>query len=209
MEYNGAMNSQELVNLVREQGIDIFERMFRAVELVQQRLNRACEALRQAQVPYAVVGGNAVVAWVATIDEGAVRNTRDVDLLLEEEDLPRATQALQAAGFVRDEVLGTVVFLDGPDGKTSQGLRILIAQRKVRPEYASPTPSVEQSVEIRHKQIVKLEALVEMKLNSYRDKDKTHLRDMIQIGLIDTGWTSRFPAPLAQRLQAILDDPDG
>jgi hypothetical protein len=64
-------------------------------------------------------------------------------------------------------------------------------------------------VEIRHKQIVKLEALVEMKLNSYRDKDKTHLRDMIQIGLIDTNWTSRFPAPLAQRLQAILDDPDG
>ena len=131
------MNSQELVNLVREQGIDIFERMFRAVELVQQRLNRACEALRQAQVPYAVVGGNAVAAWVATIDEGAVRNTRDVDLLLEEEDLPRATQALQAAGFVRDEVLGTVVFLDGPDGKPSQGLHILIAQRKVRPEYAS------------------------------------------------------------------------
>jgi hypothetical protein len=64
-------------------------------------------------------------------------------------------------------------------------------------------------VEIRHKQIVKLEALVEMKLNSYRDKDKTHLRDMIQIGLIDTNWTSRFPAQLAQRLQAILDDPDG
>jgi hypothetical protein len=51
--------------------------------------------------------------------------------------------------------------------------------------------------------------LVEMKLNSYRDKDKTHLRDMIQIGLIDTNWTSRFPAQLAQRLQAILDDPDG
>ena len=96
-----------------------------------------------------------------------------------------------------------------PDGKPSQGLHILIAQRKVRPEYASPTPSVEQSVEIRHKQIVKLEALVEMKLNSYRDKDKTHLRDMIQIGLIDTNWTSRFPAQLAQRLQAILDDPDG
>jgi hypothetical protein len=62
------MNSQELVELVREQGIDIFERMFRAVELVQQRLNRACDALRQAQVPYAVVGGNAVAAWVATID---------------------------------------------------------------------------------------------------------------------------------------------
>jgi hypothetical protein len=56
---------------------------------------------------------------------------------------------------------------------------------------------------------VELEALVEMKLNSYRDKDKTHLRDMIQIGLIDASLTSRFPPELAQRLQAILDDPDG
>ncbi|MFM8396642.1 MAG: hypothetical protein ACKOAH_02330, partial [Pirellula sp.] len=58
-------------------------------------------ALNQAQVPYAVVGGNAVAAWVATIDDGAVRNTRDVDLLLAEEDLPRATEALQAVGFLR------------------------------------------------------------------------------------------------------------
>jgi hypothetical protein len=48
-----------------------------------------------------------------------------------------------------------------------------------------------------------------MKLNSYRDKDRTHLRDMIQLGLIDAGWPSRFPAQLSQRLQLLLDDPDG
>lgn len=203
------MDSQQLANLVREQALDVFERMFRAVELVQQRLNRACQALQQANVPYAVIGGNAVAAWVATIDDGAVRNTRDVDLLLAEEDLPRATEALQAAGFVRESVMGVVVFLDGPQGKPSQGLHILLAGRKVKPEYVSPTPGIEQAVEINGKRIVDLEALVEMKLNSYRDKDRTHLRDLIQIGLIDATWPSRFPPQLGQRLQALLDDPEG
>jgi hypothetical protein len=203
------MNSEQLANLVREQSLDVFERMFRAVELVQERLNRACRALGEAGVPYAVIGGNAVAAWVATIDDGAVRNTRDVDLLLAEHDLPRATEALQAVGFVRDVVLDTIVFLDGPQGKPSQGLHILLAGQKVKPEYASPTPQVQQAVEINDKHVVELEALVEMKLNSYRRKDQTHLLDMIQIGLLDETWPSRFPSPLAQRLQALLDDPEG
>jgi hypothetical protein len=105
--------------------------------------------------------------------------------------------------------MGTVVFLDGPDGKPSQGLHILLAGRKVRPEYVSPTPGVDRTIEINQKRIVELEALVEMKLNSYQDKDRTHLRDMIQLGLIDAGWPSRFPAQLGERLQLLLDDPDG
>ena len=203
------MDSKQLVNLVREQGIDIFERMFRAVELVQERLNRACTALQQAQVPYAVIGGNAVAAWVATIDEGAARNTRDVDLLLAEDDLPQATIALQQAGFVRDDVMGTVVFLDGNDGKPSQGLHILIAGRKVRPEYATATPTIDQSVEIQSKRIVELEALVEMKLNSFLRKDQTHLLDMIHVGLVDDSWPDRFPPQLGNRLKELLEDPDG
>ena len=204
-----SMDSKQLVNLVREQGIDIFERMFRAVELVQERLNRACAALQQAQVPYAVIGGNAVAAWVATIDEGAARNTRDVDLLLAEDDLPQATIALQQAGFVRDDVMGTVVFLDGNDGKSSQGLHILIAGRKVRPEYATATPTIDQSVEIQSKRIVELEALVEMKLNSFLRKDQTHLLDMIHVGLVDDSWPDRFPPQLGNRLKELLEDPDG
>jgi len=203
------MDSQHLANLVREQSLDVFERMFRAVELVQERLNRACNALRVANVPYAVIGGNAVAAWVATIDDGAVRNTRDVDLLLAEEDLPAATAALQSVGFVRTLVMGTVVFLDGPQGKPSQGLHILLAGQKVKSEYVSATPSIDQAVEINEKRIVNLDALVEMKLNSYRRKDQTHLIDMIQIGLINETWPIRFPPKLGERLQMLLDDPEG
>ncbi len=203
------MNPQDENMTVREETFSVFERMFRAVELVKQRLDRSCSALQNAGIPYAVIGGNAVAAWVATIDDGAVRNTRDVDILLREEDLDRATIALEAAGFVRDSVMGVTVFLDGPLGKPSQGLHVLLAGRKVRADYTSPAPGVEQASQIDGKLVVELQALVEMKLNSFRDKDRTHLRDMIQIGLIDASWPSRFPRELGHRLQELLDDPEG
>ena len=56
------------------------ERMVRAVEKVKDRLLRATAALEKAGVPYAVVGGNAVAAWVTRVDEAAVRFTQDVDV---------------------------------------------------------------------------------------------------------------------------------
>jgi len=195
--------------LVREETNSVFERMFRAVELVKQRLDRTCIALRNAGVPYAVIGGNAVAAWVATIDDGAVRNTRDVDILLREQDLGLATIALESAGFVRDSVMNVIVFLDGPNGKPSQGIHVLLAERKVREEYSTATPRIDQAVDIEGRSIVELDALVEMKLNSFRRKDQTHLMDMIQIGLIDSTWPERFARNLGDRLQELLDDPEG
>ena len=83
---------------------DLLERMVRAVEKVRERLHRAARALEEAQVPYAVIGGNAVAAWVATVDESAVRNTPDVDLLLRRSDFDAAQAALTRAGFVRRDI---------------------------------------------------------------------------------------------------------
>ena len=203
------MNADEQKLLVREETPFVFDRMFGAVEKVRERLERACAALEAASIPYAIIGGNAVAAWVATIDDGAVRNTRDVDLLLKEEDLDRATGALAGVGFVRDAVMNVTVFLDGPDGKPSQGIHILLAGRKVKPEYVSAAPQVEQAQLIEGKRVVELRALVGMKLNSFRRKDQTHLIDMIQIGLIDSTWPASLEPELASRLQTLLDDPEG
>jgi hypothetical protein len=195
--------------LVREETNSVFERMYRSVELVKQRLDRTCIALRNACVPYAVIGGNAVAAWVATIDDGAVRNTRDVDILLREQDLDLATIALSSAGFVRHSVMNVLLFLDGPNGKPSKGIQVLLAERKVREEYATATPRIDQAVDIEGRSIIELTALVEMKLNSFRRKDQTHLLDMIQIGLIDSTWPKRFATNLGDRLQELLNDPEG
>lgn len=48
-----------------------------------------------------------------------------------------------------------------------------------------------------------------MKLTSHRDKDRTHLRDMIDVGLVDVTRPTRFAPKLGARLQALLDNPDG
>lgn len=203
------MVKQEPSPMIVREPTPIFDRMFSAMEKVRERLERSCNALEAASIPYAVIGGNAVAAWVATIDDGAVRNTRDVDLLLDLKDLDRATEALLAVGFHRDQVMDVTVFLDGPDGKPSQGIHVLAAGRKVKENYVSATPTVDQASVIEGKRIVELVELVRMKLNSYRRKDQTHLLDMIQVGLIDATWPAQFETELGERLQMLIDDPDG
>src|SRR5271168_3734353 len=115
---------------------DILDRMERAVAKVRERLLRATAALNLTGVPYAVVGGNAVASWVATVDEGAVRNTRDIDLLVRRSDLPAITAALEQAGFVRDEFLDVVMFRDGAEGKPSEAVHLLFAGEKTRPDHS-------------------------------------------------------------------------
>src|SRR6266550_2870661 len=91
-----------------------WEKALMAAEKVKERLRRATKSLDDAGVPYAVVGGNAVAEWVARADEGAVRNTRDVDLLIRRLDLPAARTTLEGAGFVYHQLLDMDVFIDGP-----------------------------------------------------------------------------------------------
>jgi hypothetical protein len=39
--------------------------------------------------------------------------------------------------------------------------------------------------------------------------NRVHVRDLIDVGLIDQSWTARLPDVLASRLQLLLDTPDG
>jgi hypothetical protein len=183
--------------------------MIGAVEDVRNRLDRAVAALKQAGIEYAVVGGNAVAAWVSRIDRAAIRNTRDVDLMLRREDLEAAKTALASAGFIYRHSAGMDMFLDGPGAKARDAVHLIFCGEKVRKEDIAPTPDISESEDDEAFRVVSLEALVRMKLNAYRDKDRTHLRDMIDVGLIDQSWPAKFQPELGQRLQAILDNPDG
>lgn len=186
----------------------LMDKMVLAVERVRDRLLRATAALDAAGVPYAVVGGNAVAAWVSTVDIAAVRNTQDVDILLRRTDLDAATAALASAGFIRRHVLGIDIFLDGPEAKMRDAVHVVFAGEKVRPDYAAPTPDVTEAQRPSGYSVIKLEALVRMKLTSFRDKDRTHLRDILEVGLIDATWPSRFVPELSARLQQLIDTPD-
>ena len=180
-----------------------------SAEKVRERAKRTAAALEAGGVPYAVIGGNAVGEWVGRVDDGAVRNTKDVDILLRRADLPAANAAMRAAGFIPDEVIGIPIFLDGPDGKPSQAVHVILANEKVKPNDAVSDPDVDDSEEATNFRVLSLEALVRMKLVSNRDKDRTHVRDIIGVGLIDETWPARFTSPLAERLQGILDTPNG
>lgn len=188
---------------------DILERMARAVEKVQERLHRAAKALEAGNVPYAVIGGNCVAAWVAKIDEGAVRTTRDVDILIRREDLDAAKAAMDAIGYDYAFTSGVHLFVERPDGKPSEGVHLLFAEEKVKPTDPVPAPAMAESERGAQFQVLALEALVRMKLVANRDKDRTHIRDMIGVGLIDATWPDKFPAALAERLRHILANPDG
>ena len=185
-----------------------WERTALAVEKVKDRLRRTSGALAQAGVPYSVVGGNAVAEWVGRVDEGAIRNTRDIDVLIRRADLDAAKAAMAAAGFVHAQVLGVDIFLDGPSGRPSDAVHVLFAGEKVRPDYATTAPDVAESEPAAQFQVVSLNALVQMKLNSFRLKDRVHLLDLIGVGLVDTTWPPRLPPELAARLQQLLDNPD-
>jgi hypothetical protein len=192
-----------------------WKRMAKGIDDVKARLERAATALTRVGVDYAVVGGNAVAAWVSRVDESAVRNTRDVDILLRREDIALARAALESVGFVHRRVasLGKAasmdVFLDGPDAKIRDAVHVLWAGEKAVPDAIEATPELSGTEQGEGFELIPLADLVRMKLISFRDKDRMHLRDLIAVGLVDESWPQRFPAELGRRLRTILEDPEG
>jgi hypothetical protein len=185
----------------------LWERITRAVEAIRERLDRAA-ALDTAGIPYAVVGGNAVAVWVGLVDRGAVRTTRDIDVLLRRSDLAQATAALERAGFQRGEIFGVTTFLDGPSALSSESVQIVFAGELVQPDNPLPTPDVTESERPTTFQVATLDALVRMKLTSFRLKDQVHLQDLVHVGLIDASWCERLPNELSARLAQIISNPN-
>jgi hypothetical protein len=182
-----------------------WERMIAAVEDVRERACRATAALKQAGIAHVVIGGNAVAAWVARVDKEAVRNTKDVDLLLRREDFPQAVEALQFVGFLHHNVNDIDVFIDGPEGSVRSGLHVVFAGEKVRARDLIPTPNVTESEPGPDFPVPTLDALVRMKLTAFRLKDKVHILDLLEVGLIDDSWRGRLPPELAGRLKEVID----
>lgn len=194
---------------IRFTGDALWERIERAVEKVKDRQRRVTKALNAANVPYALIGGNAVQHWVAQVDESAVRNTRDVDIILNEADLAAAREALAKVGFIYRRAAGVSMFLDGPDAKARDAVHVVFAGKKVQADYPEAVPDIDDYDLIDDARTLPLEKLVRMKLTSFRRKDQVHLLDMISVGLIDDSWLDNLTGILKSRLEELLNDPDG
>lgn len=177
-----------------------------AVEHVERLLMRVTQALDAAEVAYAVIGGNAVAAWMAAVDPGATRATKDVDLLLRRSDLSRAEKALAPVGLFRDEVRGVTVFMEVDDPLPSRGVHVALTGEKVRESASYPAPDVEQAGRSKSGFLVlDLPSLVAMKLDANRRVDQVHIEDLLRVGLIDAELASALPADLLDRLRHVRD----
>jgi hypothetical protein len=172
-----------------------------AIERVERRLRRVTAALDAATIPYAVIGGNAVAAWVARADPSATRATKDVDLLVRRGDLDRITTALRELGFQRQELRNLVLFVDPEEPSRRAAIRLVWAGEHVRPSYGVPAPLVEETERDPEGFLVlSLPALVRMKLTSFREIDRLHLADLLGVGSIDDMTTQTLPLELLERL---------
>ncbi len=175
-----------------------------AMERVERRLRQVTGALASAGIPYAVIGGNAVSAWIARTNPAATRTTKDVDLLINRRDADRVGALLESLGFRRADLRRLLMFIDPEEPDPRSGVHFVWAGEKVRPSYPHPTPAVEEGVpDPQGWTVLSLPALVRMKLTSNRDIDRVHVRDMLGVGLIDPRVRGSLPADLRERLAEI------
>jgi hypothetical protein len=188
-------------------GEELWNRMERAVEKVNERLRKTVGILESAKIPYAVIGGHAVRAWVAQVDEAALRTTQDVDILVRPSDLPAIISAMTAAGYHHRITTGLNMFVEHTDASARDAVHVLLVGNVER--SGEPNPDIEPAARANDFQTVEFETLVRMKLNAFRRKDQVHLLDLISLGMIDTSWLNKFPEPLRARLEELLNDPEG
>ena len=183
------------------------ERARMGVQEVEDRLERIAKALTTANVPFALIGGQAVRLWVGRIDKGVMRNTKDVDILLDRKDLPQATLAAETVGMEYLRTYGVDMFVDKAEPLPSESVHIVWANEKLRASDLAPAPPIEARQLLQpERPVVELESLVRMKLVAYRLHDRTHIRDMIHVKLIDESLIDRLPHELAVRLRAVFEE---
>jgi hypothetical protein len=181
-----------------------FRRQVMAVDRVEKLLTKIASTLDAKGLNYAVVGENAVAAWVATVDDGAVRATKDVDILLRRDDLAKASAALEDVDLVSIEVMGVHMFVDRDIPNPKTGAHVVFANERVRPHYAHPAPGTDDSVAADGGfRVIALQQLVEMKLQANRFVDRVHIQDMTSVGLIDQPLRDKLPDDLRTRLETI------
>jgi hypothetical protein len=190
-------------------GEDLLDRMERAVEKVRERLERTVFALESAGIPYALSGCNATAMWIDSVDPAAVRQSRNVEILLRRSEFDAAQLAIEQTGFTKQADERGTRFIDGADGSWRSATEVTFACEPIvgkSPLFS--TPDVTEVEIVNGHRIIKLDALVGLQLARFRLDDSVDLIDLRDVGLVDGSCPSRFPSEFAKRLQDLLDDPN-
>jgi hypothetical protein len=192
--------------MAQELGPFSIDRVVSASNAVRARLSLATSALEAATVQYAVTGDQAVAWWVSRADRSAVRNTPEVEILVNRDDLGSVSTALEGVGF---RFLDPSFFVEGTTGRQRDAVSLIFTAERTRPAQIAANPPVSASVLDGTFRTLPLDAIVSMQLADFRTVNQVHIQDLISVGLIDSTWPSRLPPELASRLQSLLDDPNG
>jgi hypothetical protein len=170
------------------------------VEQLFDMSKRLAEALSRAGIAYRIVGGLAAYLHVEAADPGAGRLTRDVDAAVERRDLASIVAAAEPFGFVFRYVAGVDMLVDTKEPNVRRAVHFVFVGEKVRPEYSEPVPEFTAPARFGELLVAPVADLVRMKLTSFRDKDRVHLRDLDDAGLITPEVEATLPALLRERL---------
>ena len=188
----------EAINILFE------ERLFNLVEV----LHKIAQIFADEGLPYELVGGLAVLVHVEEANPELTALTRNVDLMVRREDLERIKEAAATQGFRFRHTAGGDMLLYGGTDSARNAVHLIFSGELVRPNQAAPNPPIEpekKRIHGREVMVIPVADLVRMKLSSFRDKDRVHVRSMDAAGLITPAVEASLPAELSRRLQHVRE----
>ena len=180
------------------------ERLFDLVGV----LHKIAGVLLEEAIPYELIGGLAVLVHVEEANPEHTTLTRDVDLMIRREDLERVKEAAAREGFRFRHTAGVDMLLYGDTNSARNAVHLIFSMEKVRPNQAVPNPSIapeKKLIQGGEVMVIPVADLVLMKLSSFRDKDRVHVRSMDAAGLITPEVENRLAPELVTRLQHIRE----
>ena len=171
----------------------LFQAYDRHLEQLTEVARRACLALDGAGIPYRIVGGLAVFFHVHAKDPLLARLTRDVDLAINRADLSRIAEAAKPLGLEYRHVAGVDMLVDATGSEARSGVRLFEAVPHLLPAVRNEEGFL----------LAPVSDLVKMKLTSFRLKDKTHLKDLDDAGLITPEIEAGLSEALCERLKEV------
>jgi hypothetical protein len=158
---------------------------FEGTDSVHRTMRRVVEKLREARIPYAIVGGMALNA------HNYRRATNDVDFLLTTEGLA-AFQRLYLSGTFQRVPGRSHRFLDAESGVTFDILETGRFPGSGDPgPIAYPDPAAVSEL-IENASVVNLKTLIELKLAARRYKDFGDVVELIRIHNLDESFSAQL-----------------
>jgi hypothetical protein len=174
-------------------------------------LERIAGPLAAAKIPYEVIGGMAVMVQIARIEPSAVRNTKDIDIMiyradLEHIDLEHIKEVAQAHGYTFGHSAGLDMLLPPGETKALNAVHLLFSGEKTKASQTTPNPPLRPEQILVHGvpvAVISVMDLVSMKLANNRDVDRVHVRDLDSVGLITPDIEKALTSSLQTRLEEI------